>query len=216
MSKISFFLGFTLIACGGSPDEAFHHSDYSSAIFASEVIRFEPGEGAGFGMTELPDIVLGPPRGTGISAGSLDVVSLGKGGEIVLGFGEHRLQDGEGADFYVFENAFWANGQADAVWADPAEISVSSDGQQWHSFTCASEGDGLGNYPGCAGWRPVMSFELSENFVFSSENVGGGAFDLAELSVTEARFIRIRDLAGKGEGPSAGFDLDAVAGVHFK
>ena len=44
---------------------------------------------------------------------------------------------------------------------------------------------------------------------------GGDAFDLAELGVSSARFVRIRD-GGTGHysGVSGGFDLDAIAAVH--
>ena len=54
----------------------------------------------------MPDIVLGPPVGGGALAGSLDVVSLGFSGEIVLCFEPNAIVDGPGADFIVFENAF--------------------------------------------------------------------------------------------------------------
>jgi hypothetical protein len=208
-------MGFGLAACGGEMQEPFHYTDYASALFAMEVVQFEPGNGAGFGMDAYPEIVFGPPKGGGNNAGSFDVLSLGQGGEIVLGFGEHTIVDEQGPDFIVFENAFWANGQRDAVWADLAEVSVSRDGMSWETFPCDSLGDGNGNYPGCAGWRPVHKFELNERFMFSHENVGGDAFDLAELSLREIKFIRIRDLSETGEAPSAGFDLDGVAAIRF-
>ena len=45
--------------------------------------------------------------------------------------------------------------------------------------------------------------------------LSGDAFDLAEVGLAEARWVRIRDLGTGGEAPSAGFDLDAVGAVHF-
>ena len=45
---------------------------------------------------------------------------------------------------------------------------------------------------------------------------GGDQFDLATLGVTEARFVRIRDMQEAGAAPTAGFDLDAVAIVNAK
>jgi len=45
--------------------------------FATKVVSFTPGDCAGFGLTAMPGVVLGPPVGGGDSYGSLDVVSLG-------------------------------------------------------------------------------------------------------------------------------------------
>ncbi|MBW2734871.1 MAG: hypothetical protein JRH20_21005, partial [Deltaproteobacteria bacterium] len=47
---------------------------------------------------------------------------------------------------------------------------------------------------------------------------GGDPFDLADISLHEARYLRIRDsglpsLAGDG---TAGFDLDAVVLIHYR
>lgn len=44
----------------------------------------------------MPDVVLGSPEGKGDRAGSLHVVSLGRGGEIVLAF--DGIVDGDGPD----------------------------------------------------------------------------------------------------------------------
>ena len=123
----------------------------SDLPYAREIVSFEPGEGAGFGEDDLPDVVLGPPDGRGELSGSLDVLSLGKGGSIVLGFGELGIADGEGPDFVVFENAFWPGGDPTLVFAEPGEVSVSEDGTEWHTFPCDAEGDGMGRFEGCAG-----------------------------------------------------------------
>ena len=39
---------------------------------------------------------------------------------------------------------------------------------------------------------------------------GGDGFDLAEVGLERARFVRIRDASGMGAPPTTGFDLDAV------
>jgi len=96
--------------------------------FASGVVSFEPGECGGFGVPGLPEIVLGPPVGGGTLLGGLDVVSLGRGGSIVLSFGPTEIIDGPGADFVVFENAFFAGGDPEQPFAELAEVSVSQDG----------------------------------------------------------------------------------------
>src|SRR5262245_34625287 len=67
-------------AGGGSPGD--------ELPYAREIVSFEPGKGAGFGEDRLPEVVLGPPSGRGERQGSLNVLSLGRKGSIVLGFGE--------------------------------------------------------------------------------------------------------------------------------
>ena len=44
------------------------------------------------------------------AAGSLDVVSIGDTGSLILTIADTRITDGPGADFVVFENAFFNNG----------------------------------------------------------------------------------------------------------
>jgi hypothetical protein len=184
--------------------------------YATEIISFEPGEGSGFGEDELPDIVLGPPDGRGELSGSLDVLSLGKGGSIVLGFGERVIADGEGPDFVVFENAFWPGGDATLVFAEPGAVSVSDDGSEWHAFACDAEGDGMGRFEGCAGWTPTLEYDARESVPLDPAVSGGDAFDLADVGVARARFVRVTDATNAGSEPSAGFDLDAVGIVHVE
>ena len=68
---------------------------YEPYPFIEEVVSYEPGEGAGFGQDQYPDIVYGPPLGAGENAGSLDVLSLGEGGTIVLSFRSIDIIDEE-------------------------------------------------------------------------------------------------------------------------
>lgn len=173
--------------------------------FADAVVSFTPGEAAGFGEEGLPDIVLGGPEGSG--GGSLDVLSLGREGEIVLEFTDIGLVDGEGPDLLVFENPF-------PGWIETGVVAVSEDGETWHEWTCADE-DEVGGFPGCAGVTPVLA--NSDNGIDATDPAaaGGDAFDLADLGVERARYVRIRDTGSNSyEGTSGGFDLDAVAVVH--
>jgi hypothetical protein len=48
--------------------------------YVDRIVKFEPGEGAGFGKDKLPEIVLGPPRGRGKLEPSDHVLSRGQGG----------------------------------------------------------------------------------------------------------------------------------------
>ncbi len=178
--------------------------------YAEHVVSFEPGEGAGFGQGSLPKIVLGPPVGKGNEAGSLDVLSLGKGGSITLGFEHHAIADLEGPDLVVFENPFWPGGDSSAVYAEPGEVSVSEDGETWLTFACDHEGDGVGNFAGCAGVTPTLEYDTSIGAPLDWGATGGDAFDLADLGIESANFVRIRDVSRAGDAPTAGFDLDAV------
>ncbi len=197
-------------AAGAPPRE--HPSD---APYASEVVSFTPGDSAGFNADKLPGVVLGPPRGLGTNSGSLDVVSLGVGGEIVVAFGAGGIVDGEGPDFVVFENAFWPSGDQTAVFAELGEISVSEDGEEWHTFECDAAGAGEGTFPGCAGWTPTLRYDAAALVPLDAELTGGDAFDLADVGLARARFVKIRDLATQPPGgDSAGFDLDAVGIIH--
>jgi hypothetical protein len=195
-----------LAACGGPPDPI-------PAPYASEVVSFEPGPGAGFGNELFPGIVLGAPGGAGTTAASLDVLSLGAGGSIAVGF-EVAIVDEPGPDFVVFENAFWIRGDPDDPYAELGEVAVSTDAVSWRKFTCNRDGEGAGRWPGCAGWSPTLEFD--PNLPLQPESCGGDAFDLADVGVAEARYVRIVDLDGGGEAPSIGFDLDAVGLVHHR
>ena len=187
--------------------------------FVTKVVSFTPGACAGFGAADMPGIVTGPPVGAGNQQGGFDVVSLGIGGEIVVSVEPNAIVDGPGADFIVFENAFWAAGNPAQPAADPGEVSVSEDGVTWATFPCepADAGADLGS---CAGWHPVYATPDNGISPFDVAKAGGDAFDLAAVGVTKARFVRIRDRATRncdGVQPkptNAGFDLDAVSIVN--
>lgn len=181
--------------------------------YAAEVVDFLPGEGGGFGAESLPQIVLGPPQGNGPTAGGMDVLSLGVGGEIILGFGPWVIANGPGVDFVVFENAFWASASSDAVFAELAEVSASEDGMTWHTWACDPGGTADATWPGCAGWTPTEGYD-PEMRPLEPSVTGGDAFDLAALGLSHARYIRIRDLGEDAAPPTAGFDLDAVGLVY--
>lgn len=206
---------FASTSCGDDPVDG-PQVDEVLNPYASEVVGYTPGEGAGYGQDKMPDVVLGGPKGKGTNAGSLAVLSLGKGGEIVLGFGDRVIVDGPGADFVVFENSFWPGGNAAEVYAELGEVSVSMDGVEWKVFPCSTEAIEPGRWPGCAGWSPTLAYDADELIPLDPVLSGGDAFDLADIGVKEFRFVRIRDVSNNGDTPSAGFDLDAVGGVYFR
>ncbi|MFM7199507.1 MAG: cell surface protein [Myxococcota bacterium] len=203
-----------LTACSGLDEELTPSPTPTPSPYVQAVDSFEPGEAAGFGQDLFPTIVYGPPVGGGVSQGSVDVLSLGLGGEIVLSFGILRVVDGDGPDFVVFENPFYIT--EGVSYAEPAQVSVSLDGERWTSFPCA-----LSAYPyeGCAGVTPVTAnLELGISPLDPAQ-AGGDLFDLASIGVAEARYVRITDggvVGVSSTAPAAGFDLDAVALLHHR
>ena len=183
--------------------------------YARELINFTAGSGAGYGQDKLPDIILGPPESGTPNSGAMHVLSLGVGGEIILSFGEQTIVDGEGPDFIVWENAFWISGDPENPFAELGEVSVSTDGETWHVFPCEPDlEEGYDNH--CAGWRPRLEYDPCVLVPLKPHEVGGDAFDLADLELSEIRYVRIRDLSSSGRAPSAGFDLDAVGAVYLQ
>jgi len=184
------------------------------------MVAFDPGDGAGFGAEGLPDVVLGPPDGGKTTQGALDVVSLGLGGTITVALG-CPVDDGPGPDLFVYENPFVVAG-GPRVFADPAAVAVSVDGEAWATFPCVppstavAEDDGV---DGCAGLAPVAA--NADNGLTGTPAGGGDAFDLATLNVADdgsafvvgegVRFVRVTDRGPGGAAPNAGFDLDAIA-----
>jgi hypothetical protein len=199
----------TAPADGSAPDAHWIDSCGHSRpdVFADEVISFAPGSGAGFGQSQMPCIVLGPPVGGGTTYGSTDVVSLGDQGSIVLAFDDVTLVDGPGPDLLVFENAL-------PGFVEPGFVAVSDDGQSWHEWPCAPQ-DADGGYPGCAGIHPTLSSPSNGISATDPAVAGGDAFDLADLGVTSARYVRVRDSGfSHYGGTTGGFDLDAIAAVN--
>lgn len=155
--------------------------------------------------------MLGPPKGAGAIHGSLDVVTLGNGGSITLGFEPSWIVDRAGPDFVVFENAFYIDGDEDNPFAELASVEVSEDGEHFESFPCtATEAP----YGSCAGWHPVFANPDVNTIDPTDPAVAGGdAFDLADLGVAQARYVRITDRVDL-TGMNGLFDLDAVAIVN--
>lgn len=182
------------------------------APFVSRVVEHAFGPGQNIGQDAFPSNILGPPRGGGCCQGSLDVVSLGNGGHVTVELGA-TVVDGPGADFIVFENAFFAGGDSSQPFAELASVEVSADGVTWVAFPCTAVAAPYGQ---CAGWHPVYA-NADDNDIdpLDPSVAGGDAFDLADVGVSEARFVRITDRADL-EGMNGVFDLDAVAAVNFQ
>lgn len=205
-----------LLACSGAPAEdapSESDSEYGcagpGARFATGVTSFSFGPGQAFGQERFPEAVLGPPQGGGCCAGSADVTSLGDAGYVVLEFERNVIIDGPGPDFVVFENPFQSSASTpETVFAELGAVSVSQDGETWASYPCTAD-----SYPYglCAGWHPVLAnAKLNAVDPLLAEAAGGDSFDLAELGLEWARYVRIDDRP-EADGGAGTFDLDAVA-----
>ena len=174
----------------------------TAARFATSVVDHAFGGGQSFNQDKFPAPVLGPPEAS--QPGS--VISLGNGGFVVLAFENNAIVDGPGADFTVFENPL-------PVYRELATIAVSEDGVSWSEFPCTAEQDGP-DYGSCAGVAPVYSSSANRIDPLDPSVSGGDHYDLAELGLKRARFVRITDRADLVGGAADVFDLDAVAIIH--
>ncbi len=187
------------------------------------VVVFRPGGGPAIGrepiyypanVLDLPDTVA---RAWTASVDPSRILSLGLGGEIVLGFTRTAIVDRPGPDFTVFENPFYFEILGNRrTFAEPGEVAVSADGIDFTAFPF----DSL-SLKGCAGVTPVNGDENP----FKPEVSGGDHFDLADLGIDTVRFIRIRDVTDIvmkdrkhpfWDPTLTGFDLDAVVALNVQ
>lgn len=223
------YAAFTLTADGlaSEPVRASVSLRPDADPFADAVVERRLLNANAYNATALPGIVLGPPRGGGVSAGSLDVVSLGAatfgdgggepyGGSIVISFENNLVCDGPGADFSVFENVFYINGTNGAPdpnqrMMEPAIVSVSQDGVTWFTFPTdfsprydPTTGALNLRHPfvfnkGFAGVNPVIANGTSVDPTDTAVS-GGDSFDLADLRIpglTWIRYIRLQSTGSK-------------------
>ena len=109
-----------------------------------------------------------------------------------------------------FENAFVAGSM---TFVEPAQVQVSADGTHWYDFGCDPLDPEL---VGCAGVHPVL--EAPED---DPAAAGGDPFDLEDVGLSHARYVRLIDRTQEyyGEdlwcmGAAGGFDLDAVTALE--
>lgn len=170
------------------------------------VKQFTPGtmQNNGQGPAFFPQNIFGEPAADRSDTVPVTdprmICSIGLGGEIVVGFRDRVIVDGPGADLTIYENAFRYSGTR--IYAEPAIVSVSSDGVTWTTFPW----DSL-SLQGCAGKTPLV----------------GDSFDLADIGMDSIRWIKITDVtliilnntAHPYYDPTlTGFDLDAVVSYH--
>ncbi len=205
-------------SAGAEGSDAVASDDVRIAAWATRVERYEPGEAVDLEWTDETR-ALGPA-----GAATADVVALGRGGAISVGF-DVLIADGPGADFAVFENGF-----ADDF-LELAFVEVSSDGATWVRFDSAALDpapvDAYGTidasrYGQLAGrYRAGFGTPFDLAVLRQHDAVVRGALDLRAV-----RYVRVVDVVGDGSAldswgrlirdpwpttGSAGFDLDGVA-----
>lgn len=195
------------------------HSQYFQSGIDT-VYKFLPGTGQNFGQSTeyFPQNIFGLPDTNASeftpSSDPKQICSIGLGGEIVVGFKNYIIFDGEGPDFTIFENAF-INPVTKKVFAEPAIIAVSEDGINFYDFPY----DPM-TLEGCAGVTPTNG----KANPFDVQNSGGDKFDLSTIGLSRANYIKIKDICNEIlQNPShpffdpiiSGFDLDAVVGLNL-
>lgn len=188
--------------------------------FPDRVVDYQLGTDAGFGESNLPDNVLGPPNGntdtTAPQESATELLSLGNGGWITLEFTDTKVVDGPGPDFIVFENTFVPISAPTVRFIEAAIVLVSQDGDEFTTFpfNFNTYPDGRvgqpDQYEGFAGVTPTLSSPGNGVSPTDPAVAGGDAFDLADVGLSWIRFIRIRDTGMPG-APTETLDGDGDA-----
>jgi hypothetical protein len=201
---------------------------FPALLFSQEQCRgidtvwsFTPGEGQNIGQGEefYPENIFGFPSKVATyqvpEQTPDEILSLGFDGEIIVGFKDLVIEDRDGADFIIFENAF-QNPATKKLFVEPAKVAVSSDGINFIEFEYDEE-----TLAGCAGITPTTG----DGNPCDQATIGGDAFDISDLGLDHISHIRITDISRiVKSNPNhiyydpiiTGFDLDAVVGLHLR
>lgn len=205
----------------GARTTAIANDDSRFSAWATKILSVSYGAGVTTAW-QTPQRALGPA-----TTDSTDIVSLGEGGTISLGF-DVTITDGAGFDFAVFENGFADN------YLELAFVEVSSDGVHFVRFDSASlVATSVGAYgtmdptqlEGLAGkYRVGFGTPFDLAWLKSRPEVQSGLVKLSQITV-----VRVVDVIGDGRNRdsfghviydpypttgSAGFDLDAVGVIN--
>jgi hypothetical protein len=210
--------------------------------FATQVVQVRQGSGSGI---FIPANTLGHPRGAGLFSGSTNVLSLGDGGDVTLGFSV-LIADGPGVDFLVFENAFLVGDLRS--YSEPFFVEVSTDGVRFARFPTRYGGPAVapgpfdpfavGTYAGFGGGHAILANDLLRPEIdpFDPCTAGGEGFDLSVLrthplvvsgavQLMAIQYVRLVDVVSGVDQDSNGrtvyavagsADVDAVAVVHHQ
>jgi hypothetical protein len=202
---------------GREGSTAIYMDDPPLVGWATGYENYEPGTHLDAAW-QTPEQAVGKASGT-----SYNVVSLGRGGRVTLIF-DPPIQNGEGWDFAVFENAF------NDYHLELAYVEVSSNGADFVRF------DSVSLMPGPVSGYGSVDATLIDGLAGKYRQGFGTPFDLSDLAekdavqsgmvdISQISHVRIIDIVGDGSyldsrgNPiydpyptygSAGFDLDAI------
>jgi len=149
-------------AAGSADTTALYKTDTSIVAWGTGYTDLEYGDDVAE-MWQTPAKALGAAQGI-----SMDIVSLGRGGQITLTFA-NPITDGDGFDFAVFENSF------SSTFLELAWVEVSSDGEHFVRFPYFSyTGSSVGGY------GQVQPIEI-HGFAGKYQAGYGTPFDLTQL-----------------------------------
>ncbi len=148
---------------------------YTFAAWASKCVSYNPGSGiTGSGTDHGASWWTDTSKALGQATASdtADVVVLGEGGDITLGF-DYYITDGEGYDFAIFENSL------NDTFLEFAYVEVSSDGEHFVRFPNFYTGASpVGSDIDDGNNDPTKAYNLGSKY-----RIGFGCgYDLSELS----------------------------------
>lgn len=213
-------------------NDAVHKSD-------ERIIGWSTGAVLERGWMDISNVSLGKASAgfaeNAVGPANSSIVSLGDGGWITLSF-DRPIQNGDGADFVVFENAFADPLDLSMAFLELAFVEVSTDGEYFVRFPAVSNLQTDSQITNTSYSDASHIHNLAGKYLAGY----GTPFDLEELKdssgidIQEIRYVRIVDVVGSLEDefsnvdhlgnvindpwptafPSSGFDLDAVGVLH--
>ncbi|MCE9608658.1 MAG: hypothetical protein K8R23_00360 [Chthoniobacter sp.] len=172
--------------------------NYVNPLFfdwAASVTSYAPAPGVSSAYAQ-PGATLGPVTGDHFDVASLgDRSDGGTPGKITLHFA-HPIQNLTGADFTVFENAFFQGGGAANLFGELAYVEVSADGVNFVRFPSRSlTAAAVGQYGTI---NPTNVFNLAGKHVNAFGDSWGTPFDLADVGLASVSYVRLVDIPGTG------------------
>ncbi len=166
------------------------------------IYLFAHGDGQWYGQNNYPYIVYGPPPTSATPTDpSLDVLSLGKFGFILIGFKNKFTL----SQIRAFENVFITSTNPDTqVFAEPGLLYYSKDGKIFFQYPFDTSNSNIYYWNGLSGIKPT-NYGANIN----DPNVWMGDKFLFNDTI---RFILIADWISKCKHAlCSGYDLDAIA-----
>ena len=202
--------------------------NYVNPLFfdwANAVTSYAPAPGVA-GAWANSSFTLGAVSGDHFDVASLgDLASGGTPGRLTLHFA-NPIRNLSGADFTVFENAFFQGTGAASLFAEFAYVEVSADGVNFVRFPARSlTAAAVGQYGTI---DPTNVFNLAGKHVNAFGNSWGTPFDLADVGLASVSYVRFVDIPGNGTSldslnqpiydawvtiGSGGADIEAVGAI---